>query len=100
MSDDVISTEELWLERARVAREVGVELGELARSLNTVVGTNYFGVGCEEGEDIFAKLTSLLRTGSADLKNLSSAAHVVAVSAINTGQSITSTDTAAAAVLE
>ncbi|GEE02072.1 hypothetical protein nbrc107696_25180 [Gordonia spumicola] len=70
-----------WHNRATIAREAGVELGELGQSLETTVAQNYFGRGCEEGAALFAKLQASLRSARTELTSLSEAAHLLAANA-------------------
>ena len=100
MSDDVISTEELWLQRARTAREVGAELRELSDALDTVATANYFDVGCIEGEDLYGKLRSLLDVAVYDLGSTSSSAFQLSEASNNALRLLNTTDNNSATRLQ
>ncbi|WP_341267669.1 hypothetical protein [Gordonia malaquae] len=56
-----------WQIRAQVAGSAAVDLDGLSRALSKVARHNYFGVGCEEGEEVYRKLQTLISTATADL---------------------------------
>lgn len=66
-----------WHNRATIAREAGVELASLGDALETVVSVNYFGIGCDEGAALFAKLRTKLDDAQRELIEASESARAL-----------------------
>lgn len=71
---DLLYSYEAWSRRAKVAEECAEELRELGEALSRVLERNYFGVGCVEGEALYASLHRLLRDGTRVLDQLGTGA--------------------------
>lgn len=74
MSNDVVSETAAWYARIAAARAAGIELEELSVALRKVVSTNYFGIGCVEGNDLYETLQHLIESGASSLNSQSLAA--------------------------
>lgn len=71
---DLVYVRDEWLKRAEVAQECAEELGKLASSLGRLVRSNYFGLGCVEGQALFDLLSMVLRSGTDTLEANATAA--------------------------
>lgn len=87
-----------WHNRATIAREAGVELGELGQSLGKVISRNYFGVGCQEGEALFTKLRTLLDEAVGDLSSIAAQATQLSSTASAARAGLLSADESGSAV--
>lgn len=59
---EVVSIASVWRDRARVAEEAAAELDELANAAGYVLGANYFGEGCVEGDLLFGALAEYMQS--------------------------------------
>ncbi|MCF8606587.1 hypothetical protein L5I01_24850 [Gordonia sp. HY442] len=94
MSNDVVSETAAWYSRIAAARVAGIELEELSVALGNVVSSNYFGVGCEEGDVLFARLRHLVKSGTSTLTTCSRQADSLADAALTSERELRESDTA------
>ena len=76
---EVESIAAVWRDRARVAEDAANELCELADAAGYLLGTNYFGSGCVEGDVLFGKLGEVLRSWRREAVESSTALNSVAL---------------------
>ncbi|MFT4086894.1 MAG: hypothetical protein QM658_07000 [Gordonia sp. (in: high G+C Gram-positive bacteria)] len=71
---ETVSEARLWLSRAAVAGQAAEELDGLANSLQEVLRTNYFGVDCVEGLELFTCLQGVFLDVADEIRLSASAA--------------------------
>ncbi|MEJ9079043.1 hypothetical protein WKY82_11520 [Gordonia malaquae] len=81
-----------WQHRVQVAQDAKNDLANLGQALDNLVGHNYFGIGCEEGTEVYTRLRDLVSAGVQRLSEYSTEASTLEATARSAESTLATAD--------